>query len=661
MAIERMKKVTAVVPADDLPALTEYLHQRAVLHLTSVEEELPESFQTPPLLGGQPQEKAERLEEVMSFCESWGGQKPSFLASIFSAKPGASEEHIREAAARVEVDALHEKVEALRSRREELLQKLSTLDKEAERLRPFASVELPLGRVAGLRHVRLQLVRVPRPVLEQFAISAPKTLAWEVFDEELTWLASPLHDEQTPAFLSALGLAAEELPSLESPVRERLREITVQKAELQEQLSAVEADSRRFAAQAPDVELALGYWQSEQHRSAGLQKVLSSPRIGVLHGYLPARELPRLAEELRSRFSGELLDQDPAPGDAVPVKLVMHPFFRPIRMLVDMFGVPDYFSIDPTPFVAFTFLMFFGICFGDTIYGLALIILSFALRRKFRYQENLRAFFQLFLYCGVSTMVFGVLTGSWLGDLSDAKYLGPDNILLRIKHLFPYFEPLTNPILALVATIGIGIANQFYGIGMLMLKNLRRGDVKGALFDGALWYLYLGGLVVLVIGVFAPVPALMSRIGLYVLAAGALGLLLTQGRDQPTLTGKATYGLISLYGIMGSYGATGFISDTLSYSRLLALGLTTSIIGMAFNIIAGIVGGLPYIGILLFIAVILFGHTFNFFMSIIGSFVHPTRLILLEFFGRFYEMGGIRYRPFGFTTERIEVVRDGGR
>jgi V/A-type H+-transporting ATPase subunit I len=120
-------------------------------------------------------------------------------------------------------------------------------------------------------------------------------------------------------------------------------------------------------------------------------------------------------------------------------------------------------------------------------------------------------------------------------------------------------------------------------------------------------------------------------------------------------------GVISLYGIMGSYGATSFIGDALSYSRLLALGLTTTIIGMAFNIMASILGAMPYIGILLFIGVAAFGHIFNFFMSIIGSFVHPTRLILLEFFGRFYEAGGIRYQPFGFRTERVEVIRNGGR
>jgi len=144
---------------------------------------------------------------------------------------------------------------------------------------------------------------------------------------------------------------------------------------------------------------------------------------------------------------------------------------------------------------------------------------------------------------------------------------------------------------------------------------------------------------------------MVSRIGLYVLAIGAIGLVLTQGRDQPSIPGKILQGVVSLYGIMGSYGATSFIGDALSYSRLLALGLTTSIIGMAFNIMANILGAMPYIGIVLFIGVAGFGHIFNFFISVMGAFVHSMRLILVEFFGRFYEGGAKPFTPLGFDSE----------
>ncbi len=142
----------------------------------------------------------------------------------------------------------------------------------------------------------------------------------------------------------------------------------------------------------------------------------------------------------------------------------------------------------------------------------------------------------------------------------------------------------------------------------------------------------------------------------WVLALSALGLVLTQGRAADNWPARLVTGTISLYGILGSYGTTAFIGDVLSYSRLLALGLTTSVIGMAFNIISGFLKDIPYAGWGLFLVVCFAGHSFNFVMSILGAFVHPARLIFLEFFGRFYEGGGSPFRPFGFASSNVELT-----
>lgn len=656
-----MFKVTALLPSDALERFTERLHRRNILHLISIEEQLPENYRSLEPQSDEAMDKAAKLEQIMAFCESWGAAKKSFLESIFPAKTCAGEEQIRKAALSLDADSLHIQVNELRAKRDKLLQRLATLDKEADRLQVFRGVEVALAWISRLKHLKVILARLPHPLGEALPKTGPETLISQPLAEDLAWIAWPRHDVSAEQSIESLGITAEEMPVLDLIPVERLEQIAEEKREIKEQLQEVESQSRSFAKTALQIELALGFWQSEVNRIEGLRKMLRSARIGVVKGYLPFRELESFTKEVREEFHGEVLAEKPQPGEKVPVKLTLHSFFRPIRMLVDMFGVPDYFSIDPTPFITFTFLAFFGICFGDAIYGLILIGISLLLRRKFRNQEGLKAFFTLFLYCGFSTMIFGALTGSWLGDLSDPKYLGENNFLWRIKNFFPHFDMLANPMLALIIAIGIGIANQFYGILMLIWKNLRRRDFKGAIFDGLFWYFYLGGLTILVAGMFASLPALLSRIGLYSLAAGAVGLVLTQGRDQPTIPGKMIQGVVSLYGIMGTYGATSFIGDSLSYSRLLALGLTTTIIGMAFNIIGKILSALPYIGILLFIGVASFGHIFNFFMSIIGSFVHPTRLILLEFFGRFYEAGGVRYQPFGFRTERVEVIRNGGR
>ena len=132
-----------------------------------------------------------------------------------------------------------------------------------------------------------------------------------------------------------------------------------------------------------------------------------------------------------------------------------------------------------------------------------------------------------------------------------------------------------------------------------------------------------------------------------VFVLACVGLVLTQGRHETTLVAKAITGLVSLYGILGSYGCVTFIGDMLSYARLLALGLTTAIIGMSINIMANLVRGTPWVGGVLFVLVLVLGHAFNFAVCILGAFVHSARLIFLEFFSRFYSADGVAFDMAG--------------
>jgi V/A-type H+-transporting ATPase subunit I len=110
-------------------------------------------------------------------------------------------------------------------------------------------------------------------------------------------------------------------------------------------------------------------------------------------------------------------------------------------------------------------------------------------------------------------------------------------------------------------------------------------------------------------------------------------------------------GMISLYGIVGTYGITAFIGDTMSYCRLLALALTTGIVALSFNMMADLLRPIPYVGIFLFIFVLVAAHIFNFFISVLGAFVHSMRLIFVEFFGRFYATGSKPFAPLGFDSK----------
>jgi V/A-type H+-transporting ATPase subunit I len=321
-----------------------------------------------------------------------------------------------------------------------------------------------------------------------------------------------------------------------------------------------------------------------------------------------------------------------------------------------MFGLPTYRSVDPTAFLTLTFLLFFGICYGDLLYGIMLLVLASWLKKRFRDQKGLVEFFRLFTYAGVSTCLFGVATGSWGADIT--SYIGHGNIVDRLRLKLTLLDPLAKPMIALGIAIGIGVTNQLYGIFMRFYRDFRRGDIPSSIFDGIFWLVYLISLLTLCITLAVSGPVWLKAVSGALFGLAALGLVLTQGRHETSLLGKCITGVVSLYGIMGTYGTTAFIGDVISYSRLMALGMTTSVVGMSFNIIAGMLKEVPYIGWILFIGMVIFGHVFNFVMSILSAFVHSARLILLEWFGRFYEGGGIPFRPFGFQSPRLELIEE---
>jgi len=126
-------------------------------------------------------------------------------------------------------------------------------------------------------------------------------------------------------------------------------------------------------------------------------------------------------------------------------------------------------------------------------------------------------------------------------------------------------------------------------------------------------------------------------------------LVLTQGRKEKLLVQKAFMGILSLY------RTTSFLGDTLSYSRLLALMMTTSIIGMVINLIAGLTAGIPYVGYIVMAAILVGGHIFNLVISVLSAFIHSARLQLVEFFSKFYTGSGREFKPMGYETKYVII------
>ncbi len=196
----------------------------------------------------------------------------------------------------------------------------------------------------------------------------------------------------------------------------------------------------------------------------------------------------------------------------------------------------------------------------------------------------------------------------------------------------------------LIFCLGIGILHIFSGISMKMANLIKEGKVFAAIVDHLTWMLLIVGLVL-----FA-VPG-ASNIGMILAGVSAGTILLTAGRSSKGLK-KITGGLLGLYGI------TNYMSDIISYSRIMALGLATGVIGMVMNMLAGMVIGAGIIGIVFAVVIYAIGHIFNIAMGLLSAYVHAGRLQYLEFFDKFYEGGGREFTPLSISTKSVDIVDD---
>jgi len=467
------------------------------------------------------------------------------------------------------------------------------------------------------------------------------------------------HEEAARKVLTKFGFDEVTLPQLPGLVRDHIRELNADLATEQERVLSIRAEAQKLSVHRRPLAVLKVFWENRKVLALARSSSAHGKWVQVLTGYVREKDVPALEEAINREFGTvSLLIEDPAPGENVPVSISLPPLLRPIQMLINLFGLPVYDSFDPSPVIIFPFLVFFGICFSDVAYGSMLIIAALYIMSKTRAFAGIYNFAKLLLYAGMSTVVFGFALGSWFGDLYMPEYLGENNIIYRIMTSVRVIDPLEKPIHVLLIALSIGMCNQFLGIILKMYGAIRHGNTAEAICDGLFWLIICPGFVILVSRMFAPTPGPVFKAGLLLFAVGAIGLILTQGRSAPKLSGKIITGVISLYGIVGSYGLTAFIGDTMSYCRLLALALTTGIVALSFNMMANLLRPIPYAGPVLFILILIIAHVFNFLISVLGAFVHSMRLIFVEMFGRFYKAGARPFSPLGFDSREAILKKE---
>jgi V/A-type H+-transporting ATPase subunit I len=318
-------------------------------------------------------------------------------------------------------------------------------------------------------------------------------------------------------------------------------------------------------------------------------------------------------------------------GDKVPIRLKNNRYARLFEPLTEMFSLPNYTEIDPTPLLAPFFMLFFGLCFGDAGYGLLVLLICTLLKGKV--DAGMRPFLSLGQWLGGTALVVGTLAGTFFGiALVNVPVLQP------VKNYFLTQDNL------MTLSIVLGLIHIVFGKAVAAWKTYIQRGLRYSIAPWA-WVVAIVAMLTALglpsLGIQLPPTAINACYGIAAAAGLAILFYNSPGKNIFLNVGSAVWALYN--------AASGMLGDALSYIRLFAIGLTGGILGGVFNMLGvEMTAGLPiYARIPMMLFILLAGHGLNIAICTIGSLVHPLRLIYVEYFKNSeYEGGGIAYLPF---------------
>ncbi len=382
-------------------------------------------------------------------------------------------------------------------------------------------------------------------------------------------------------------------------------------------------------------------------------------RTFMLTGFVPEKDSGKLEEELSFYYDAAVETEPVSDEDDVPILLQNNAFAAPMETVLETYSLPGKGEIDPCTMMAVFYYLLFGLMLSDAAYGLIMVIACGFLLAKFKNMASgLKKSMQMFLYCGISTTFWGLMFGGFFGDavnVVSSTFFGKEIVFPTL-----WFAPINEPMKMLMFSFGLGIVHLFAGLGVQFYQLCKQKKYKDAIYDVVFWYLLVGGAIVYLMSTQMfidmanlpfKIPALGANIAVGCAAVGAVGIILTGGRESVNPFKRLAKGLYALYNV------TGYLSDILSYSRLLALGLATGVIAQVFNKMGSMMGN-GVGGAIAFTLVFLIGHSINLGINLLGAYVHTNRLQFVEFFGKFYEGGGRKYSPFSENTKYFKIEEE---
>lgn len=383
-----------------------------------------------------------------------------------------------------------------------------------------------------------------------------------------------------------------------------------------------------------ELKILFDFMQMEVEKSRAELDFLNTRDTFILEGWIPKDAAEYILMEIKSKTDRVVtylydVEEDEEPPTLLRSKKIMKPF----EDITNMYSTPNYREVDPNPFMAIFFFIFFGMMVADAGYGLVLSLVATIALSFFKFEKGMKNLILLIGIGGLSAIACGVLFGGYF-SVEGMPAL--------------WFNPIENPLAMLAVSLCIGAVQLMVGYGIKAYSLIKKGKILSAIFDVLFIYTLFISIGLLIIGmVLTPSNGIVAAVGMWMLVGTLVGILLTAGHAKKGILNKIMGGFAGLYGLINLF------SDVLSYARLFGLALASGAIGLAFNILGGMLFAIPYIGIPLGIILLVPLHAFNLGIGVLGAYVHNARLQFLEFYGKFYEGNGKLFNPMGLNTKYI--------
>ncbi len=647
MAIVKMSKFSLFAFDSERENLLHELQKFGYVHFDSLDDKedlLDEGLETVtiPESIGEVDEEISKVKYAIDLLSKYDERETGIKAMI-KGKESLSFEELEGRAAKIDYLPVYNELRQLASELDRINVKIKDLESQINEYYHWKGLNYPINDLNSLRQVKVFMGIIPKKMKESFnkdSLDLNYTYIEAISeDKDNVYLFAMSLEDEAEAFneilrnnsFSSIKLEGEKTP------REEINTINNEISSLSVKSGEITAKIKELSKNLPDFEIMYEYLMNKKLRLMASENFLRTDKVNVISGYIPTD----MEEEFENAVKKSLKDayyleiKEAEKDDPnVPVLLKNSKFTETFESLTSMYALPLYNEIDPTPLLAPFYLAFFGMMVGDAGYGIIMLIGTLIALRVANLSESQEKFIRFFHYLSYSTIAWGVIYGSYFGGIIPIKGL---------------VDPANQYQELLVGSMVFGLIHLFFGLGIKGYMYIRDKKYFDALCDVGFWYMAVAGGIVFLLTIVTPMAAIVKTISLAVMVIGMVGIVLTAGRSAASVGGKLAGGLYELYGI------SGYVGDIVSYSRLMALGLSGGFIASSINMMIDMLFSKGILGIIIGIVVFLVGQLFNIFLSLLGAYVHTLRLTYVEFFGKFYEGGGRNFKLFRNKTKYINL------